>query len=883
MSTKLTPMMEQYLRIKEDHPDALLFFRMGDFYELFFQDAEVAARELQIALTSRNPNDDHRVPMCGVPYHALEEYLRQLLEKRYKIAICDQIEDPRQAKGLVKRAVTRVLTPGTVVEDNTLQAKTSNYLCALSTSSSRNEGGLAWIDFSTGQWSGLVSKNEQELWQWMDKINPSEILCPEGIPVPGPFVHLRERITWLPFSAYFDLSRATDNICSVQSVNSLETLDLEDKPSLTQACGALLIYLRQTQKQELSHIKSFSPLNLSKHLVLDEVTERNLEIFQRLDGGKGPGTLWQVMDFTRTPMGGRLLQTRLRQPWRELKPIQANQEAVAFFFDQDSLRKEIQTALETVYDLERLSTRIALNRCSPKDFMALRASLEHLPGLKEKLSHAAAQEQNGPRLIRETLKGWDSLDDVHAMLKTSLVDNPPTIVTEGGLFRPGFNTELDELLDLTEHGESKLKELLHSEQAGHDLPKLKLGFNRVFGYYFELSKAHKGPVPEHFHRRQTLVNSERYVTDELKDLEDKLFSASERRKNLEYDLFQGLRSEVQGQQDRIASMAEILARIDVWQGLAQAAGTREWSRPDVHTGLDIKIEQGRHPAVEASLGRADYIPNDLFLTPQGNILLITGPNMAGKSTVLRQAAIICILAQIGSFVPAKSSSIGIADRIFTRVGASDNLAQGRSTFMVEMTETARILRQAGKRSLIILDEIGRGTSTYDGMALAWAVVENLAHKGEQGVRTLFATHFHELTELESTMQGVRNFNIAVKEWKGDVIFLRRMVPGPADRSYGIEVAKLAGVPRPVIQRARELLSDLERKSERLHRHQTGRPTSQSLLPGLFQSKQTSPPQGKNDGHPHPLVQRLRDLNLEKMTPLQALNLLQEWKNTWSDR
>jgi DNA mismatch repair protein MutS len=556
---------------------------------------------------------------------------------------------------------------------------------------------------------------------------------------------------------------------------------------------------------------------------------------------------------------------------------------VAFFFALDSLRRETQAALETVYDLERLSTRIALNRCSPKDFMALRSSLEHLPGLKEKLSQAAAQEQDGPGLIRETLKGWDDLDDVHTLLKTSLVDNPPTIVTEGGLFRSGYNRELDELLDLTEHGESKLKELLHTEQTRHDLPKLKLGFNRVFGYYFELSKAHKGPVPEHFHRRQTLVNSERYVTDELKDLEDKLFSASERRKNLEYDLFQGLRSEVHAQQDRITAMAEILGRVDVWQGLAQAGRTREWSRPEVHTGLDIKIEQGRHPAVEASLGRADYIPNDLSLTPQGNILLITGPNMAGKSTVLRQAAIICILAQIGSFVPAKSSSIGLADRIFTRVGASDNLAQGRSTFMVEMTETARILRQAGKRSLIILDEIGRGTSTYDGMALAWAVVENLAHKGEQGVRTLFATHFHELTELESTLPGVRNFNIAVKEWKGDVIFLRRMVPGPADRSYGIEVARLAGVPRPVIQRARELLSDLERKSGQLHRRPAERQTSQSLLPGLFQPAQKSAPPGKNDGQPHPLVQRLRDLNLEEMTPLQALNLLQEWKNTWSER
>ncbi len=880
MSTKLTPMMEQYLRIKEDYPDALLFFRMGDFYELFFHDAELAARELQIALTSRNPNDDNKVPMCGVPYHALEEYLRQLLEKRYKIAICDQVEDPRQARGLVKRAVTRVLTPGTVVEDNSLQAKTSNYLCALSPSSARHEGGLAWIDFSTGHWSGLASKSDQELWQWMDKLNPSEVLCPEGLTIPGPFVHLKERITWLPFSAYFDLSRATENLCSVQSVPGLETLDLEDKPGLTQACGSLLIYLRQTQKQDLSHLKSFSPLNLSKHLILDEVTERNLEIFQRLDGGKGPGTLWHVLDFTRTPMGGRLLQTRLRHPWREIKAIQANQDAVAFFSDRDTLRREVQTALETVYDLERLSTRIALNRCSPKDFMALRTSLEGLPDMEDRLREAVS-DQESPRQIEKVLKTWDNLEDLQALLTRSLVDNPPTIITEGGLFRSGYNDELDELLELTEHGEGKLKELLSTEQSNHDLPKLKLGFNRVFGYYFELSKAHKGPVPDHFHRRQTLVNSERYVTDELKDLEDKLFSASERRKNLEYELFQTLRNEVHGLQERIIGMADILGRLDVWQGLAQAARTREWSRPEVHTGLDIRIEQGRHPAVEASLGRADYIPNDLCLTSQGNILLITGPNMAGKSTVLRQAAIICILAQIGSFVPAKSCSLGLADRIFTRVGASDNLAQGRSTFMVEMTETARILRQAGKRSLIILDEIGRGTSTYDGMALAWAVVENLAHKGDQGVRTLFATHFHELTELEASIPGIRNFNIAVKEWKGDVIFLRRMVPGPADRSYGIEVARLAGVPRPVIQRARELLADLERKSERLHKKPSSRGPAQSLLPGLFQTREAEPAPSEQASRPHPLVQSLAGLELERMTPLEALNLLQEWKNTWS--
>ncbi len=880
--SKLTPMLEQYLQIKEQYPDCFLFFRMGDFYELFFEDAEIAARELQIALTSRNPEAEEKVPMCGVPHHSLEEYLRQLLEKNYKTAICEQMEDPRQAKGLVKRGVTRVLTPGTVVEDSGLDSKLSNYLAAIYFDSSKSQGGATWIDFSTGEWSGIFSKNQQEIWQWIFKIGPKELLCPEGLQIPENFSGFRKIITWLPFSGFFDYKRSSELVCETQEVANLTPLDLEDKPQLVQACGAAVQYLRQTQKVELSHLGSFSPLNLNKYLLLDEVTERNLEIFQRLDGKKGPGTLWYVLDHTQTPMGGRLLQTRLRQPWRELKPIQSNQEVLEFFISETELLYNIQGLLDKVFDLERLSTRIHLGRCTPKDFVSLRSSLENLPQIQEVLNRCS-DDKAVPGTLQELTKTWDNLEDMHQLLQKSLVDNPPTIITEGGLFKSGYNQELDELLELTEHGEAKLKELLAREQEEQGLPKLKLGYNRVFGYYFELSKASQGPVPEHFHRKQTLVNAERYLTDELKQLEDKIFSSTERRKSLEYELFQELRETVAAARNRIVYMAEIVATLDFWQSLAYTAHIWDWNKPSVKKDLHTSIQEGRHPAVEAVQGRENYIPNDLSLTDNDRILLITGPNMAGKSTVLRQAAIITLLAQMGSFVPAKTAHLGIADRIFSRVGASDNLAYGQSTFMVEMNETARILRQAGKKSLIILDEIGRGTSTFDGLSLAWAVVENLASKGQNGIRSLFATHYHELTELEGHIPGIRNYNIAVKEWKGDIIFLRKMVPGPADRSYGIEVAKLAGIPQSVTQRAKEILAELEQKSETLKiKNKKNKKDTQSLLPGILNQTRGQENSETPGSKTETLLQKLQETDINTLSPLQALNLLQQWKEDYGN-
>lgn len=864
-------MLEQYLRFKEENPGCLLFFRMGDFYELFFEDAEIVARAVQIALTSRNPNDENPIPMCGMPHHSVEPYLTQLLEKGYKIAICDQIEDPREAKGLVKRDVTRVLTPGTVVEDSNLKSKANNYLASLYWDDKNGVGGLAWLDFSTGQWSGLYGRKESELWQWLVKLNPSELLLPQGRKVPPQYNELSGQLTSVPAAAYFDYTSSANKLLELQSVADLGALDLADKAELVRACGALLTYLEHTQKSELGHLGEFKPLNLGKHLLLDEVTERNLEIFRRLDGKTGKGTLWKVIDRTLTPMGGRLLEARLRQPWRDLSPIEKTQACVAFLFERDRLRSDLRTALDSVYDLERLSTRIFLGRATPKDFIALRMSLTMLPRLKGLLD---GENLDDAAQLKTALNKWDSMDDIAALLDVSLVDSPPPVITEGGLFKKGYDPHLDELIELNEHGEDRLKALHEKELATNAIPKLRLGYNKVFGYYFEVSKAFKGQVPEHFIRRQTLVNSERYITPELKEMEDKIISASDERKSLEYKLFQNLRERLAAARSRFLFMADLVASLDYFQGLAEAARINEWCRPALHEGMEIEIEQGRHPVVEDAMGASNYIPGDLRMDQDRRILLITGPNMAGKSTVLRQVAILAIMAQIGSFVPAKNAKIGLADRVFSRVGASDNLSQGQSTFMVEMTETARILRQATKRSLVILDEIGRGTSTYDGLSLAWAVVEELSTRARGGIRTLFATHYHELTSLEGKIEGLRNLNIAVKEWKGDIVFLRRLVPGPADRSYGIEVAKLAGVPRPVVDRAREILAKLEEKSQDSRSAAAVKRASQTLLPGFGMP----PIEIGEELVEHPIITQLTELDVDGMTPIQALMLLNQWKD-----
>ncbi len=894
---KLTPMFEQYHSIKEEYKDTLLFYRMGDFYELFFEDAEIAARELQIALTSRNSNAANPIPMCGVPHHSAESYLNQLLEKGYKVAICEQMEDPKAAKGLVKRAVTIVRTPGTAVEDISLDAKEHNYLGALYWDADKGCGGFAWLEYSTGAWSGLYSKREADLWQWVQKMQPRELLLPD---LPAEDFRLPQSISLgrsvpvrLPVRSYFDPKTAAARILKTQNIQELGAVGLNGKEELVRACGAILGYLVQTQKQELAHLAPFVPLNLGRHLLLDEITERNLEIFRRLDGKKGPGTLWHVLDETLTPMGGRLLEERLRHPWREEDAIAATAETVAFFHEHEAKRAALRAALKQVYDLERLSTRIFLGRAAPRDFLALRQSLASLAGVRAALetpapgTYATADDVNGtlfPPAMQTLYRQWDDLNDVAMLLGSALSDSPPPTVTEGGLFKPGYNSELDELLDLVEHGENRLQALLEQEQGDHSLPRLKLGFNRVFGYYFELSKSLATSVPEHFTRRQTVANAERFVTPALKELEEKILAAGEKRKQLEYRLFQDLRARVSAERPRILFMADMLASLDYWQSLAETARKRNWVRPALHQGTDIIIREGRHPVVEAMCGPSGFIPNDLRMDDKRRLILITGPNMAGKSTVLRQVAIIAILAHMGSFVPAREAQIGLADRIFSRVGASDNLTQGQSTFMVEMMETARILRQATRRSLVILDEIGRGTSTFDGLSLAWAVVEDLVQRKDGGIRTLFATHYHELTALEGRIPGVHNMNIAIREWGGEILFLRRLVPGPSDRSYGIEVAKLAGVPQPVVQRAKKILEILEASKATGPQAETAK-AMQQLLPGFEYAApqaEAKPPllPPRQEEVVHPLFTTLRDLDTDHLTPMQALALVNEWKLLW---
>lgn len=885
-------MFEQYLRIKEGYPDALLFYRMGDFYELFFEDAEVAARELQIALTSRNPNAESPIPMCGVPWHAAEGYVSQLVNKGYKVAFCDQVEDPRAAKGLVERAVTHVYTAGTVVDDVSLEPKAHTFLGALFWNEDAGSGGFAWADVSTGFWAGIQVKKHHELWQWAQKIAPRELLVPDTMQTPPSLTLTDIQTVPVPVRSHFDPRRSAERVLAAQSVADLAALGLEHRTELTQACGALLVYLEQTQMQDTRHLAPFVPLDLGRHLLIDEVTERNLELFRRLDGRKGTGTLRQVLDSTQTPMGGRLLEERLRNPWREPGPITETQDAVEWLIQNPDKRKVLREALSAIYDLERLSTRIALNRTSPRDMLSLRQSLGALPPVREALlslpfsgAYPTADEnaQNDlPSPLHTLLKHWDNLPEHTETLHTALADDPPQFITEGGIFKSGYNAELDELLDLVEHGENRVKALFEEEQKTSGLSKLKLGYNRVFGYYFELSKATGGTPPEHFIRRQTLVNAERFTTVQLKELEDKLLSAADKRKSLEYKLFQALRQVLAEARPRILFMADLLAQLDYWQSLAETATRNKWARPTLHTGQDMTIREGRHPVVEAILGASSFVPNDLHMDKERRLLLITGPNMAGKSTILRQTALICLLAQMGSFVPAREAHLGLCDRIFSRVGASDNLAQGQSTFMVEMMETARILRQATRHSLVILDEIGRGTSTFDGLALAWAVAEELARRAGGGIRTLFATHYHELTALEGKIAGVHTMNIAIREWNGELVFLRRLVPGPSDRSYGIEVARLAGVPQTVVLRAKDILAQLEQNKGT----SPVRQAMPNLLPGITlpaPKARLEPPVAPVPPPEHPLLVALRNTNPDTLTPLEALNRLTEWKLLWGNK
>ncbi len=794
----LTPMMQQYQEAKQRHPDALLLFRMGDFYELFYDDAEAASRLLQLTLTSR----DKQVPMAGFPHHALESYLQKLLQAGRRVAICDQVEDPAEARGLVKREVVRIVTPGTLTEDALLDPRRPNHLAAVCGQGERF--GLAWVELSTGHFQA-VDVEAHRLIEELARLEVAECLWPEER-LRQPLERFRTILPGMSVTTRpawnFDGSTARGTLHRHFGVQTLEGFGFEDSQPCLQAAGALLLYLQETLQASLAHLGRLQPYLPGQTLFLDTVTRRSLELTRTLREGRRDGSLLAAMDRTVTSMGARLLQGWLLAPLAERSRIEARLGAVEELKDQLSFRRDLRELLGQVYDLPRLTARASTGRASPRDLAAVAATLRLLPGIK-----ALITARKAPLLVQ--LESDLALcPELRAAIETALVENPPLSAQEGGLIRPGYHVELDQLRDISRGGKEWIARFQAQEIERTGINSLKVGFNKVFGYYIEVTHAHVAKIPADYQRKQTLKNAERYITPELKTYEEKVLRAEEQSQRLEYELFLKLRDQVAAQAQQLLRTAEVLAQLDVLAALAELADGQNYCRPELCDESILEIGQGRHPVLEQVLSAGVFVPNDTAMGPEaGTLLLITGPNMAGKSTYIRQVALLTLMAQMGSFVPAERARIGLADRIFTRVGAGDELTRGQSTFMVEMTETANILHNATTRSLVILDEIGRGTSTYDGLALAWSVAEHLHNRNN--CRTLFATHYHELTQLAETLTGLRNYNAQVSDDKGEIVFLHQIVSGAAGRSYGVHVAQLAGVPSEVLQRAGEVLRQLE--------------------------------------------------------------------------
>jgi DNA mismatch repair protein MutS len=790
--------MQQYREAKERHPGMLLLFRMGDFYELFYDDAEVAARVLGLTLTSR----DKTIPMAGFPHHALENHLHRLLHAGHRVAICDQVEDAAVAKGLVRREVTRVVTPGTLTEDELLDPRQANHLAAVAWTGAT--AGLAWVDLSTGQFQAAdvplpVLPDE------LGRLSPAECLHAEcagarsveevGAACPG--MARTARPDWT-----FDPASARAALCHHFQVTTLAGFGFDDQQPCLVAAGALLLYLQETLKANLGHLSRLRPFRQTQFLFLDEVTRRSLELTRTLRAGERAGALLSFLDRTVSPMGARLLAEWIISPLADRQPIEARLDAVEELLGTHALRQELRQTLGEAYDLQRLTARVSTGRASPRDLASVARTLRLLPRVKAKVTARQAG------LLRELEARLDLCHDLRETLDAGLVDDPPLSPREGGVIRPGYNQELDELRAVARDGKDWIARFQAGEITRTGIPSLKVGFNQVFGYYIEVTHAQATKVPPDYQRKQTLKNAERYITPDLKAYEEKVLTAQEKIYQREHELFLALRDQVAAQTRRLLQTAEVLAGLDVLAGLAELAASRQYCRPELADEPLLEIIDGRHPVLEQTFPPGTFVPNDGNLGPDtGWVWLITGPNMAGKSVYIRQVALIALMAQMGSFVPAQRARIGLVDRIFTRVGASDELSRAQSTFMVEMTEAANILNNAGPRSLVILDEIGRGTSTYDGLSLAWAITEYL--HGQVGCRTLFATHYHELAQLADQLPGLRNYNVVVSEGPGDIVFLHKIAPGSADKSYGIHVARLAGVPEDVLARAGEILSDLE--------------------------------------------------------------------------
>lgn len=825
-------MMQQFREAKARHPGMLLLFRMGDFFELFEDDAETGARILGLTLTSR----DKQIPMAGFPHHQLEAYLRKLLQQGYRVAICDQVEDAALAKGLVKREVTRVVTPGTITEDNLLEPRQANYLAALSPQG--DQIGMAWVELSTGTFHA-TDVGWDRLADELARLGPSECLSPENsadrlAAVVRPIL---AEVTQTPRPDWtFDPDTARAALFRHFGVLTLSGFGFDDQQPCLAAAGAMLLYLQETLKSSLTHIHQLRPYRTSKHLVLDEVTRRSLELTRMLRDGSRDGSLLAVLDRCVTPMGSRLLQEWLLAPLAERTAIEARLDAVGELVAVPDLRQAVRDRLKDAADLQRLSARVSTGRASPRDLAAIARTLQLLPPLKAKLTARRAP------LLGELEGRLELCQDLRQAIETALVEDPPPTAKEGGVFRRGYHAELDDLHAIARGGKEWIA-LFQAEQITRTgIPSLKVGFNQVFGYYIEITHAHAKKVPEDYQRRQTLKNAERYVTPELKEYEEKVLSAQEKIQQLEFELFTALRDQVARQTGRLLQTAEVLAILDVLAGLADLAESRRYCRPRLSDEPVLAIRAGRHPVLEQTLPPGTFVPNDVHLGPDtGRLWLITGPNMAGKSTFIRQVALLTLLAHLGSFVPAQEAEIGVADRIFTRVGASDELSRGQSTFMVEMTEAANILNNATERSLVILDEIGRGTSTYDGVSLAWAITEHLHDVNR--CRALFATHYHELAQLADSLPSLRNQNVLVRESEDGIVFLHQVAPGSADKSYGIHVAQLAGVPAAVLERAEEVLTELEahHRLEARHRPRPERRRRQvTPQPSLFAELNVDP-------------------------------------------
>jgi DNA mismatch repair protein MutS len=849
MASDDTPLMQQWREVKARHPDALVFFRVGDFYELFNEDAVEGSKLLDLTLTSRN-NGSSKAPLAGIPAHALETYLRRLVAFGKRVAICDQVEDPALAKGLVRREVTEMVTPGAVFSDALLDARRNNFLAAVA-GDAAGEGtvGLALADLTTGDLTVRTVEWERlpdvlGIWQ------PAEVLLPrtwELFPIPGADrATLTFRGDWL-----FDPRGASEELCRHFRVANLTGYGFEAHDQwLAAACGALVSYLGEVQPAGFAGLRPPKVERAGGFMALDEMTRRNLELVETLRGTGPDGTLLKVLDEACTPMGGRLLRRWLLAPLLRPDFVHARLDAVQELFDGDGMRRAVRDALGGVRDLERLAVKVGAGRATPREMLALAASLSRLPALLEALGGA------GSSMLAVHREHLDPLADVREAIERAIDPEAPVSVADGGVIRAGFDGDLDELRGIRDGAVDFIARLQASEREQTGIGTLKVGFNRVFGYYLEVSRSQSERVPAHYHRKQTLANAERYYTAELKEWEEKVLGAEERIGALEQRLFAELRETAAREVPRIQRVADHVASLDVLAALAEVAVRRDFVRPAVDDGFALEIRGGRHPVVETMMPREEFIPNDVRLDADARVMILTGPNMAGKSTVLRQVGLIQLMAQVGSFVPARAARVGIADRIFTRVGASDNLVRGQSTFMVEMNETAAILHAATPRSLVLLDEIGRGTSTWDGLSVATATTEHL--HDVVGCKVIFATHYHELTRLDERLDGVVNFSVAVREVGDDIVFLRRLVEGGADRSYGVEVARLAGLPETVVDRAREILRQLEEQSAA-----NGRPAPPpDVQLGLF-----------GDGLPHPAVERLRVTKVDELTPLQALNLL----------